>query len=68
MPIMRSLEGKVQFMTESILICIRAALRLTVDPLKFREEVVRLLNLLSILSWRVFQVFDCRLPVDVGSD
>lgn len=68
MSIVGPLEGNVKLMAKRILAVVSTALRSGVYPLKLGPEVVRFLDLFGILSWRVLDVLNRGLPVDIGSD
>ena len=68
MSVVRSLEHPVEVEAKLILIVVAAARNLCNNTVPVGEEVVWRLDLGCILGWRVLEIFDGRLPVDVRPD
>lgn len=68
MTIVALLKDFVQIPSESAFVGIILGLGLGVDVFEDRVEVIRRLDFFRILGRRVFEVGDCSLPVEIGSN
>lgn len=68
MTIVRLLEAPIKIKSKGVLVGIRATHSAPVYAVKVGVEVVRRLDLCSIFRWRILEVLDGGLPVEVRTD